>query len=74
MNEMAVRQLTSAISEKSAMDDEKKDMIYTLGCLYEKMGKREDAMKQFERIYEVDIGYRDVGKKVDAFYSGGGTA
>jgi len=74
MNEMAVRQLNSAINEKSAMDDEKKDMIYTLGCLYEKMGKREDAMKQFERIYEIDIGYRDVGKKVDDFYSAGGSA
>ena len=74
MNEMAVRQLNSAINEKSAMDDEKKDMIYTLGTVLEKMEKRNEAVKQFERIYEIDIGYRDVSKKVDDFYAGGGAA
>ncbi len=71
MNEMAVRQLTNAINEKLGMDEEKKDMIYTLACVLEKSGKKEDALKQFERIYEIDITYRDVGKRVDDYYSGG---
>jgi tetratricopeptide (TPR) repeat protein len=72
MHEMAVRQLNAAIAERTGMDDEKKDMIYTLACVLEKMGKADEAIKQFEKIYEVDIGYRDIAAKVDAFYSGGG--
>jgi hypothetical protein len=34
------------------------------------MGKKEDAIEQFKLIYEVDAAYRDVGAKVDAYYSG----
>lgn len=75
MHDMAVRQLKGAIAEKTgAMDDEKKDMIYTLGGVLDKMGKKDEAVKEYEKIYEVDIGYRDVGAKVDAFYSGGGAS
>ena len=73
MNEMAVRRLLDALKEKPVFDDEKKELTYTLGCLYEKMGKREEAIKQFETIYEMDIGYKDIGPKVDAYYAGGGS-
>ena len=52
-------------------DDEKKELIYTLGCVLESMGKKDEAIKQLELIYEVDAGYRDVAAKVDAFYAGG---
>jgi hypothetical protein len=52
------------------VDDEKKDLIYNLGSVLESMGKKEEAIEQFKIIYEMDIGYRDVGAKVDAFYSG----
>jgi hypothetical protein len=34
------------------------------------MGKKDEAIKQLELIYEVDAGYRDVAAKVDAFYGG----
>jgi hypothetical protein len=34
------------------------------------MGKKEEAIEQFKPIYEVDIGYRDVAKKVDDYYAG----
>jgi hypothetical protein len=36
------------------------------------MGKKEEAMEQFKAIYEIDSGYRDVGKRVEDFYAGGG--
>jgi hypothetical protein len=39
-----------------------------LGCVLEKMGKREEAIEQFKIIYEQDIGYKDVAAKVDAYY------
>ena len=69
MNDLAARTLQNAIKEKVVFDDEKKDLIYQLGSVLEKMGKREEAIEQFKQIYEVDIGYRDVAAKVDAFYA-----
>lgn len=70
MNDSAVRTLQNAIKEKPAFDEEKKDLIYNLGCVYEKMGKKAEAIEQFLIIYETDVTYRDVGAKVDAHYAG----
>ena len=70
MNELALRTFEDAIKEKPGFDDEKKELIYNQACVLEKMGKREEAVKQFEVIYGADIGYKDVAAKVDAFYSG----
>jgi tetratricopeptide (TPR) repeat protein len=70
MNDMAARTLQNAIKEKQGFDDEKKELIYQLGCVLETMGKRAEAIEQLKVIYEVDIGYKDVAAKVDAFYSG----
>ncbi len=70
MNDSAVRTLQNAIKEKPAFDDEKKDLIYQLGCVFEKMGKKAEAIEQFLIIYESDVTYRDVGAKVDAHYAG----
>ncbi len=69
MNDSAVRTLQNAIKEKAAFDDEKKDLIYHLGCVLEKMGKKAEAIEQFLQIYETDINYRDVGAKIDAHYA-----
>lgn len=71
MHDMAARRLQEALKEKPGFDDEKKEMIYSLGVILEKMGKREEAIEQFKQIYEIDIGYKDVAAKVDAYYAGG---
>ena len=63
MFDLATRTLQDALKEKLVFDDEKKELIYNLGCVLESMGKKDEAIKQFELIYEVDIGYRDVGAK-----------
>ncbi len=70
MYDMAARQLQNAIKEKPVFDDEKKDLVYNLGCVLESMGKKPEAVEQFKLIYEMDIGYKDVAAKVDAFYAG----
>ena len=70
MFDLAARTLQNAIKEKPVFDDEKKDLIYNLGCVLETMGKKEEAIEQFKLIYEMDIGYKDVAAKVDAFYAG----
>ncbi len=69
MNDLAARTFQNAIKEKPVFDDEKKELIYLLGCTLEKMGKTEEAIEQFKHIYEMDIGYRDVASKVDAYYA-----
>ncbi len=70
MHDLAAKTLQNAIKEKLLFDDEKKELIYNLGCVFEAMGKKEDAIEQFKLIYESDIGYRDVMAKVDAYYAG----
>jgi len=70
MFDLASKTLQNAIKEKPGFDEEKKDLIYNLGCVLESMDKKEEAIEQFKQIYEVDIGYKDVAAKVDAFYAG----
>jgi tetratricopeptide (TPR) repeat protein len=72
MNDVAARTLQSALKEKLVFDDEKKELIYALGVVLEKMGKKEEAIEQFKQIYEVDVEFKDVSAKVDAYYSGQG--
>jgi tetratricopeptide (TPR) repeat protein len=70
MNDLAIQTFEEAIKEKLTFDEEKKELIYNLGSVLEKTGKREEAIKQFQQIYAVDAGYKDVGPKMDAYYSG----
>jgi tetratricopeptide (TPR) repeat protein len=70
MFDLAARTLQNAIKESPVFNEEKKDLIYQLGCVLESMGKKEEAVEQFKLIYESDIGYKDVAAKVDAFYAG----
>jgi len=70
MYDLAAKTLQNAIKEKPVFDEEKKDLIYNLGSVLESMDKKEEAIEQFKQIYEVDIGYKDVAKKVDDYYAG----
>ena len=69
MTDLAIQTFEEAIKDKLTFDEEKKDVIYNLGSVLEKAGKREEAIKQFQQIYAVDAGYKDVGAKMDAYYS-----
>jgi tetratricopeptide (TPR) repeat protein len=70
MFDLAARTLQEAIKEKPTFDDEKKELVYNLGSMLESMGKKEEAIEQLKIIYEMDMGYKDVAAKVDAFYAG----
>lgn len=69
MFDLAARTYENAIKEKPVFDEEKKDLIYALGTALEAMGKADAAMDQYKLIYEVDIGFKDVADKVDAYYA-----
>ncbi len=70
MFDLAAKTFQNAIKEKTLFDEEKKELLYHLGCVFEGMGKKEEAIEQLKQIYEVDIGYKDVAAKVDAYYAG----
>jgi tetratricopeptide (TPR) repeat protein len=70
MYDMAAGTLQAALKEKVGFDDEKKELIYALGSVLEKMGKTPEAMEQFKQIYQIDMGFKDVAAKIDAFYQG----
>lgn len=69
IQDVAARTLQNALREKPVLDDEKKELIYELGCVLDRWGKPEEAIEQFKLIYEADIGFRDVGARVDAYYA-----
>ena len=66
--DLAVDQFNLAKSELQVMNDLKKDVIYELASAFEKMGRTKEAMEEFKAIYMADSGYRDVSKKINAFY------
>jgi len=70
INDLAASTLQDAIKEKLVFDEEKKDLLYNLGSVLEKMGKRDEAIAQFKQIFAADSGYKDVEAKIEAYYGG----
>lgn len=68
MYDLAAKTLSDAVSELTAMDAVKKDVVYNLGLVYEKMGDKEKSVGCMKQIYEVDYGYRDVATRVESSY------
>ena len=71
MHDMAVSQFEKALEGKAVMDQQRKELIYNLACVYEEQGRRKEAGKYFKEIYEVDISFLDVADKVESGYSSG---
>ena len=70
MNDLAAKTLVDAVAELPIMDAVKKELLYNLGLVYEKMGDKEKAVDCFKQIYEVDYGYNDVAQRVESSYGG----
>jgi tetratricopeptide (TPR) repeat protein len=68
MLDLAAKTLSDAVAELMVMDAVKKDAIYNLGLVYEKMGNAEKSVDCMKQIYEVDYGYRDVAQRVESSY------
>jgi tetratricopeptide (TPR) repeat protein len=68
MLDLAMKQLEEASREILAMDAMKKEIIYNLGLVYERMGEREKSLGCMKQIYEADYGYKDVATRVESSY------
>jgi hypothetical protein len=68
MLDLAMKQFEDAAREIVTMDPMKKEIVYNLGIVYEKMGEREKSLNCMKQIYEADYGYRDVAERVEGSY------
>lgn len=71
MFDLAIKQLSDALSDLHAMDGTKKEVLYEKGLIHHDMGNKDSALDSFKQIYEVDYGYRDVAQRVESSYSNG---
>ena len=67
--DMGLQQLETAVSELGLMDDEKKEICYEIGLLAEEVGDKAKALEYLKKIYQADIGYKDVAQRVEKAYS-----
>jgi tetratricopeptide (TPR) repeat protein len=68
MLDLAMKQLEEASKEILSMDAMKKDIVYNLGLVYERMGEQEKSLNCMKQIYEADYGYKDVATRVESSY------
>jgi tetratricopeptide (TPR) repeat protein len=68
MLDLATKQLEEASKEVLSMDAIKKEIVYNLGLVYERMGDLEKSLACMKQIYEVEHGYKDVATRVERSY------
>ncbi len=65
--DLARKEYERALETTSGINDRAKEILYNLGAIADSQGKTEEARLFYLRIYEVDIGYRDVAVKMRTF-------
>jgi tetratricopeptide (TPR) repeat protein len=71
MLDLAMKQFEDAAKEILTMDAMKKEIVYNLGIVYEKMGEKEKSLNCMKQVYEADYGYKDVAQRVESSYQQG---
>lgn len=68
MLDLAMKQFEEASKEIGSMDAMKKEVVYNLGLVYDRMGETEKSLNCMKQIYEADYGYKDVAERVETSY------
>src|SRR5260370_6453114 len=68
MLDLAMKQFEDAAREILTMDGMKKEIVYNLGIVYEKIGERQKSPTCMKQIYEADYGYKDVAQRAYSSY------
>ena len=66
--DMAIEQFNRALEDMPTMNADKMFTLYHLGCTYDTMGRKKEALDCFKQIYAVDIKYLDVAERINKFY------
>lgn len=67
--DMARDQLEAAGAKVQTMDDTKKKICYELGGVYEQMGDKDKAAEIYKLVYQADIKFKDIAKKIESLYA-----
>ncbi|HOX04867.1 MAG TPA: tetratricopeptide repeat protein [Planctomycetota bacterium] len=64
--DLAAKQFQTALDGIEVMNERKKAILYNLGdCLAKMPGRHDEALKIFTQLYEADIGFKDVAKRLE---------
>ncbi|WP_395751204.1 tetratricopeptide repeat protein [Prosthecobacter sp.] len=69
MNDLAKTSLLEASKELLVMDATKKEVLYELANVLEKMGDKAASLEALKEIYNADYGYKDVARRVESSYT-----
>lgn len=64
--QIALTILSRALTDQHATDDQLVGVLYLLGYASEALGRYPDALKFYERVFAVDIQFRDIGDRLAA--------
>ena len=67
--DLAAKEYERALAELPSADGRKKEILYTLGSLALAQGDRERARERFAQVFEIDITYRDVARRMEELRS-----
>jgi tetratricopeptide (TPR) repeat protein len=67
--DLAADQFEAALKDLYVMDSFKKEVMYNLGCTYQEVGKKKEALDIFKIIYSEDIGFMDVSERYNALHA-----
>ena len=73
MLDLAADQFEEAAKDVPSMDETKKDLLYNLGLLLERMDKKAESLEALKQIYAADYNYLDVAARVEGSYTAGGS-
>jgi tetratricopeptide (TPR) repeat protein len=65
--DLAKKEYLRVLDGVADVDERAKEVLYNLALIAESEGAAGDARAYYARIYEVDIGYRDVAAKMEQF-------
>jgi tetratricopeptide (TPR) repeat protein len=65
--DLAKKNYERAMEGCSGSDERSKEILYNLGSIAEEESRPEEARDFFARIFEIDIGYRDVASKMEQY-------
>ncbi|MCK6445105.1 MAG: tetratricopeptide repeat protein [Planctomycetes bacterium] len=63
--DLAKKEYAKALEQGSGVDERAKEILYNLGAIAEAEGDLASARGHYARVYEIDIGYRDVAAKME---------
>lgn len=69
--DLAVKELSAALEGLAPGEDRAKELGYQLGAIAERQGRAEEARSWYARVFEQDIGFRDVAQKMESLRDAG---